>query len=108
DDRLVVMSSGDEISLAFRVPEQPLPVGWKRDFFLHNVGWDKDADLHTVYGQTVEPFPFQGMGGYPYPPEIEPPQTPAYLDYMRTFQTRPAAVDRFWRWSPASRPNDGP
>lgn len=99
DDRLVVMGSGDEISLSFAVAAEPLPVGWKRDFFLHNVGWDKDADLHTVYGQTTEPLPFQQMTSYPYPLGVEPPQTPAYLEYLRVFQTRQDPAARFWKWS---------
>ncbi|MDX1966733.1 MAG: CRTAC1 family protein [Planctomycetaceae bacterium] len=99
DDRLVVMGSGDEISLSFAVAAEPLPVGWKRDFFLHNVGWDKDADLHTVYGQTTEPLPFQQMTSYPYSPDVEPPQTPAYRDYLRVYQTRQDPAARFWKWS---------
>ncbi len=99
DDRLVVMGSGDEISLSFAVPADPLPAGWRRDFFLHNVGWDKDADLHTVYGQTTEPLPFQQMTSYPYPPEVEPPQTPAYREYLRVYQTRQDPAARFWKWS---------
>jgi len=73
DDRVVILGSGDEMTLTFAMPQQPCPPGWKRDFVLHNIGYDKDADLNTVYGQTVLPMPFRGMKGYPYvedPPEV--------------------------------------
>ncbi len=69
DDRMVIMGTGDEMTLTFGVPAEPLKSGWKRDFILHNIGWDKDADLHTVYGTTVEPLPFRAMKHYPYTPE---------------------------------------
>ncbi len=65
DDRMVVMGSGDELKLRFTVPDQPLPAGWKRDFVLHCVGWDKDADLNTLVGQSAEPLPFKQMQSYP-------------------------------------------
>ena len=65
DDRLVIMGTGDEMTLRFSAPNEPIPDGWTRDFILHNVGWDKDADLHTVIGQTVEPLPFRSMANYP-------------------------------------------
>lgn len=97
DDRLVVLGSGDEISLKFEVPDEPLPAGWRRDFFLHNVGWDKDADLHTVYGQTVEPLPYQAMPGYPYREETGPTETPVYRDYLRQYQTRDAQSLNYWQ-----------
>lgn len=65
DDRMVVMGSGDELKLRFSVPDKPVPVGWKRDFVLHCVGWDKDADLNTLVGQSSEPLPFKQMQSYP-------------------------------------------
>ncbi len=103
DDRLVVMASGDELAVSFAVPDAPLPEGWVRDFFLHNVGWDKDADLHTVYGQTVEPLPFQAMPSYPWPPETRTPDSAKYRDYLRTYQTRRSDIRGFW-----TRPFDPP
>ncbi|MEX2026111.1 MAG: hypothetical protein WEH44_02405, partial [Pirellulaceae bacterium] len=51
DDQMVVMGSGDEMTVRFRVPADKPPPGWERDFILYSVGWDKDADLNTVYGQ---------------------------------------------------------
>lgn len=66
DDRLVVMGAGDDLALRFKALSEPAS-GWKRDFILHNIGWDKDADLNTVYGDTVEPLPYIDMAAYTDP-----------------------------------------
>ncbi|MFQ5731142.1 MAG: hypothetical protein ACE5KM_04205, partial [Planctomycetaceae bacterium] len=97
DDILVVMGAGDTLTLRFAVPEKPLPAGWKRDFFIRNVGWDKDADLNTVLGQTTGPLPFRGMTGYPFPPGDSPPNSRDYQRYLRRYQTRKLPARRFWR-----------
>jgi tetratricopeptide (TPR) repeat protein len=65
DDRMVALGAGDSIEVRFAASKKKLPAGCQRDFVLHNVGWDKDADLNTVFGQTVDPLPFAGMTGYP-------------------------------------------
>jgi len=67
DDRMVIMGAGDEIVLHFEIPSEPLRKGWTRDFVLHNVGWDKDADVNTLSGQGTMPLPFQSMESYPAP-----------------------------------------
>lgn len=101
DDQLVVIGSGDEISLSFDVPDQPLPPGWKRDFVLHSVGWDKDADLNTIYGTSSEPLPYQAMGSYP---AKEYPADGAYQEYLRQYQTRRQSSAPFRRsWSQPSK-----
>ncbi len=69
DDRMVVMVSGDEFTARFAIPDRPLPAGWRRDFMLHSVGWDKDADLNTLAGDGSLPLPFKAMQSYPPPPE---------------------------------------
>ncbi|MEM0926348.1 MAG: CRTAC1 family protein, partial [Planctomycetota bacterium] len=69
DDSMVVMSGGDEIRMRFRPPTQAPPPGWKRDFILHCVGWDKDADLNTLTGQGTLPLPMKDMSAYP--PNVE-------------------------------------
>lgn len=69
DDRMVVMSSGDEMILRFALPSRTLPSGWRRDYVLHSVGWDKDADINTLEGQSSLPLPFAAMKSYPPPPE---------------------------------------
>ena len=97
DDRLVVMGAGDEMTMRFRVPTDPVPPGWKRDFVLYNVGWDKDADLNTVQGQSVEPLPFRGMNHYPPRPDQEVPQGAEYRRYLREFQTRKQSRHQFWK-----------
>ena len=58
DDLIAALSSGDELTVEFDAPAGP-PPGWKRDFILHSIGWDKDADLQTVTGQSAEPLPFR-------------------------------------------------
>ena len=67
DDKMVVMGAGDEIRLKFSLPENPLPPGWKRDFVIHSIGWDKDADLNTLAGQSTMPLPYRMMEAYPPP-----------------------------------------
>lgn len=97
DDRLVVMGSGDEMTLKFNVPAHQPPPGWRRDFILHNVGWDKDADLNTVTGQSSEPLPFHAMSRYPFDVDDPVPDSPAYERYLEQFQTRAQVPARFWR-----------
>ncbi|WP_438811172.1 FG-GAP-like repeat-containing protein [Rhodopirellula halodulae] len=65
DDSMVVIAGGDEIRLRFAEPEEEVAPGQQRDFILHGVGWDKDADLNTLAGQSTLPLPFQSMGKYP-------------------------------------------
>ena len=69
DDHIVVMASGDEMILKFAMPDRPLLAGWTRDYILHSVGWDKDADLNTLEGQSSLPLPFASMKAYP--PSLE-------------------------------------
>jgi hypothetical protein len=97
DDRLVIFGAGDELTLRFGVPLDEPPPGWKRDFLLYNVGWDKDADLNTVYGQTVEPLPFGAMSGYPYSAAEAYPADERHLEYLRVYQTRTQDPVEFWR-----------
>jgi hypothetical protein len=97
DDKQVIFGSGDELTVAFDVPENDLPSGWKRDFLLHNVGWDKDNDLNVISSQAVEPLPFQGMSGYPYRADEQFPETPRHREYLRKYQTRTQPPAAFWR-----------
>jgi hypothetical protein len=96
DDRLLVIGAGDEVTVKFRAPDQPLPAGWKRDFLLYNAGWEKDGNVLTVLGQTVEPLPFQAMSAYPWPPGERGPDSPAHREYLRKYQTR-RQTKQFWR-----------
>jgi hypothetical protein len=67
DNALVLLNGGDELALSFRADQlPPKPAGFVRDFFLHVVGWDKDADFHVGQGWCVEPLPFRGMDDQAY------------------------------------------
>ena len=109
DDRMVILGGGDEMTLQFQAPDSELPAGWVRDFIMHNVGWDKDADLNTVYGQSVEPLPYREMTSYPYGPEGQFPRTPAHESYLERYQNRSQEAQRFWRrikdYRPGTIPN---
>lgn len=104
DDRSAILGSGDELEVRFEASgaagEAELPEGWTRDFILHCVGWDKDADLNTIHGQTVEPLPFRNMPQYPYQTSAEFPQGPAIDHYLRHDQVRAADRMSFWRHLP--------
>ena len=95
DDRMVIAGSGDEITMTFAVPHKPLPKGWKRDFVLYNAGWDKDGDLNTIFGQSVEPLPFRGMSKYPY--DATYPNSDGHRAYLQKYQTRRQDPRRFWK-----------
>ncbi|WP_339728495.1 FG-GAP-like repeat-containing protein [uncultured Gimesia sp.] len=97
DNRLVIMGSGDAMQLRFAVPSEPVKPGWKRDFILHNVGWDKDANLHTILGQSVEPLPFREMRGYPYPTQPYPDDKVLQQD-REQYHTRQLDSARFWNY----------
>ncbi len=90
DDRLVLLSGGDELTLRFDAGEAPGPgPGMARELFLLVDGWDKDADLHVVEGWNVEPLPWHGMD-----------------DQLYGRQERPASLPSGWigryntRWTP--------
>lgn len=97
DDRLAIFGSGDEMTVEFKAPAEPPPAGWKRDFLLYNVGWDKDADLNTAYGQSVDPLPFQAMKAYPFSPGERYPNSAELQSYRRRYQTRQQHPSAFWR-----------
>ena len=104
DDRMAIIGSGDEMTLKFALPDDALPAGWKRDFVMHNVGWDKDANLNTAYGQDVAPLPFNAMSGYPYADDETYPLTPANRAYLLKYQTRVQDWNQFWRIVPGVSP----
>lgn len=97
DDMMAVLGAGDAITVRFEVPAENPPDGWTRTFILHSIGWDKDADLNTIYGQTVEPLPFRAMKSYPFGPDEDVPDSPAYHEYLRRYQTRQQNPSAFWR-----------
>ncbi len=87
DDRLALLAGGDELALSFDATRLPaLAPGMTRDFFLHVVGWDKDADFHVGHGWQLEPLPFQGMNDQAYGQEPRP----ARIDdsWIKAYNTR--------------------
>jgi hypothetical protein len=96
DDLQVVLGAGDELTVAFSADCPELPDGWVRDFILYNVGWDKDADLNTVHGQSIEPLPFRSMTKYPYAPDQSFPDTPKHREFLKRFQSRTQDTQDFW------------
>lgn len=94
DDRLVVIGGGDEIRLRFQAPPPPA-AGMRRTFLLHLVGWDKDADLNTLAGQSVEPLPFRAMEAYP-PPPWQQERLESVERLNAAHRTRPQRFRDFW------------
>ena len=90
DDHLVVMATGDEMTVEFDASQlPPLQLGMKRTFFLYTHGWAKDGEPNTAYSKTVEPMPFRSMSGYPQAPGEQGPSGQSYREYLREYQTRP-------------------
>ena len=97
DDCMVILGSGDEMTVRFHAPKKPLPAGWKRDFLLYSVGWDKDCDMNTIHGTTTDPLPYNAMPSYPYPPDQPFPQDEKHEEYLRKWQTREQSFKAFWK-----------
>jgi Tfp pilus assembly protein PilF len=90
DDFLVIMGSGDELTLRFPSASLPMAAGWTRDFLLLVDGWAKDADPNTAFSRSVEPLPFHTMSAYPYPAREHFPEDSAHRQYREFYNTRPA------------------
>jgi hypothetical protein len=89
DDLFTIFGPGDEVTLRFDATRLPtLPSGWQRSFLFYANGWVKDGDLNTKLSETVEPLPFHGMSGYPYPATERYPDTPAHREYLRKYNWR--------------------
>jgi hypothetical protein len=73
DEGLVLLNTGDELTLSFsEALLPPKAAGAVREFFLYADGWDKDSDFHVAAGRQVEPLPFHGMHDELYGQEKRP------------------------------------
>ncbi len=89
DDKLVVMATGDEMTVEFSPSALPaVKPGWKRDFFLDLRGYAKDGEPNTAFAWTVEPLPYSGMSNYPPNSGDHMPKSADYQQYLRQYQTR--------------------
>jgi hypothetical protein len=96
DDRFVIFSAGDEVTIRFDAGQLPaLPPGWRRSFLFYNEGWEKDADRNTVAGPTVDPLPFHAMSAYPYPESESYPTDRVHADYVKRYLTRRIGPEAF-------------
>ncbi|WP_455368751.1 hypothetical protein [[Eubacterium] cellulosolvens] len=84
DDKYVVLRHGDEISVQFDY--LPIENGMERDFQLYSYGYYKGRDYPT--GTTVDPLPFYGMSGYPYPAGESYPYDDEHNAYLNEYNTR--------------------
>ncbi len=90
DDRMVVMATGDELTVKFDSRGLP-PVrpGWRRDLFLYTYGWAKDGEPNTAFSRSVAPLPFRTMSNYPPGERERYPVSDEHKRYFREYQTRP-------------------
>jgi hypothetical protein len=93
DDRYVILGRAEEIVLRFPALDPPR-AGRRRSFILRSDGWCKDMDLYTAFPHHVEPLPFHGMSGYPYPPSESYPSDAFHTEYRRIWNTRHLAGSR--------------
>ena len=89
DDMFVITRSGDEIAASFDLRDLPvLPKGWVRDYLVYVDGFGKDMDPNSAAPDFVGPLPFHGMSSFPYPDDEHYPDSAAYREYQRTWNTR--------------------
>ena len=91
DDRMAILTTGDECTLRFRADGLSTPTtGMARTYFLAVEGWVKDGDPNTAHGDEVEPLPFRAMSGYPYPSSESFPDDDVHRAYRAEWNTRSA------------------
>ncbi len=88
DDQFVIGKPGDEVALEFDAASEPLAAGMSRTYLLHGDGYSKEMDVNSASPDAVEPLPFHGMSGYPYPATERYPDTPEHNRYRETWNTR--------------------
>lgn len=92
DDRYAILNTGDAVDFAFDATEFPAPGSARqRTWFVRLGGFDKQGDYGTLASGAVEPLPFRGMSGYPYPADESYPSSAAHRDYRERYNTRHVA-----------------
>ncbi len=90
DDRFAIFGAGDQLELDFQAAALPaLAPGDTRDWLVRLDGYNKDGDFNNGWAQQVEPLPFHGMSGYPYPAHERYPDDDARRRYRAEWNTRP-------------------
>ena len=89
DDRYVIMSHGDELTLEIDADSFPeIPPGSTRSFLFFADGFGKDMDFHSARSLSVDPLPFHAMSSYPYPATEVYPQTAEHTRYHLDYNSR--------------------
>ena len=89
DDRFVVFSSGEGMSLDFdpaKLP--PLPAGWTRDYFFYADGFEKDLDFYAAHAFTVEPSLTTAQSPIRIAPDNSYPTDAPHQQYQLDYNTR--------------------
>jgi hypothetical protein len=91
DEMYAIGRQGDQIHLRFPTANLTAPAeGMERDYFLVTACFYKDEPGAWGFGFefTVNPLPFRGMSGYPYPPTESYPYDELHLAYLEEYNTR--------------------
>jgi hypothetical protein len=94
DDKFVIGRQGDEVAIKFPASNIAAPPeNMERDIFLFVSCWFKDeyGNWGFGFGFSVDPLPFEGMSGFPYPPTESYPYD-AHLSYLLEYNTRTIAT----------------
>jgi hypothetical protein len=95
DEMYVIGRQGDQILLRFPIGNLTAPAaGMERDYFLVTACFYKDEPGAWGYGFnfSVDPLPFRGMSGYPYPDTESYPYDEVHLAYLEEYNTREITV----------------
>jgi hypothetical protein len=95
DEMYVIGRQGDQIFLRFPTANLAAPAaGMEREYFLVTACFYKDEPGAWGYGFnfSVDPLPFRGMSGYPYPGTESYPYDEVHLAYLEEYNTREIAV----------------
>ena len=91
DEMYVIGRQGDQIFLRFPTANLTAPAaGMEREYFLVTACFYKDEPGAWGYGFnfSVDPLPFRGMSGYPYPATESYPYDAEHLAYLEEYNTR--------------------